>query len=112
MEKPLTQAQMVQEISGEMEGLWDDVDAKRARRMVKVVLDSLSSLVVRELRTKGVGSVILPHLGVKLVVATRPKTKARIGRNPLTGEEIQIPAKPERKVIRARIMKSLKDAVL
>ncbi len=47
----------------------------------------------------------IPGLG-KLVLVHR---KARMGRNPQTGEPIQIPAK---KVLRFRIAKAAKDAVL
>jgi DNA-binding protein HU-beta len=47
----------------------------------------------------------LPGLG-KLVLVNR---KARIGRNPATGEAIQIPAK---KVVKFRVAKACKDAVL
>jgi DNA-binding protein HU-beta len=43
---------------------------------------------------------------VKLVVQKR---KARLGRNPATGEPIKIPAKT---VVKARIIKQLKDSVL
>jgi len=48
---------------------------------------------------------VLPGFG-KLVVANR---KARMGRNPQTGEPIKIPAK---RVCKFRIAKSLKDTVL
>nr|MDQ3565534.1 HU family DNA-binding protein [Pseudomonadota bacterium] len=37
--------------------------------------------------------------------------KARKGRNPLTGEDIMIKAKPARKVIRALPLKALKDVL-
>lgn len=47
----------------------------------------------------------LPGLG-KLVLVNR---KARMGRNPATGEAIKIPAK---KVVKFRIAKACKDAVL
>jgi DNA-binding protein HU-beta len=50
-------------------------------------------------------SFTLPGLG-KLVLVNR---KARIGRNPATGEQIQIPAK---KVVKFRVAKACKDAVL
>jgi DNA-binding protein HU-beta len=43
---------------------------------------------------------------VKVVVQRR---KARIGRNPATGQDIRIQAKT---VVKARIIKQLKDAVL
>ena len=48
---------------------------------------------------------VLPGFG-KLVLANR---KARIGRNPQTGEPIKIPAK---RVVKFRLAKSLKDTVL
>jgi len=47
----------------------------------------------------------IPGLG-KLVLKNR---KARIGRNPATGAQIQIPAK---RVVKFRIAKAAKDAIL
>ena len=46
-----------------------------------------------------------PGLG-KLVLVNR---KARLGRNPATGEQIQIPAK---RVVKFRVAKAAKDAIL
>jgi DNA-binding protein HU-beta len=48
---------------------------------------------------------VVPGLG-KLVLVDR---KARLGRNPKTGETIQIPAK---KVVKFRVAKQAKDAIL
>jgi DNA-binding protein HU-beta len=50
-------------------------------------------------------SFTFPGVG-KLVLVNR---KARIGRNPATGEQIQIPAK---KVVKFRVAKAAKDAIL
>jgi len=62
--------------------------------------------IVAELAYKNAkNSFTLPGLG-KLVLVNR---KARIGRNPATGEQIQIPAK---KVVKFRVAKACKDAVL
>ena len=47
----------------------------------------------------------LPGLG-KLVLVNR---KARVGRNPATGESINIPAK---RVVKFRVAKAAKDAIL
>ena len=47
----------------------------------------------------------VPGLG-KLVLVNR---KARVGRNPATGEQINIPAK---KVVKFRVAKAAKDAIL
>ena len=50
-------------------------------------------------------SFTLPGLG-KLVLVNR---KARMGRNPATGESIKIPAK---RVVKFRVAKAAKDAIL
>ena len=63
----------------------------------------LAALCEREL--KRTGEFVIPGM-VKLVVQNR---KARIGRNPATKQPIEIPAKT---VVKARIVKQLKDAVL
>ena len=50
-------------------------------------------------------SFTIPGLG-KLVMVNR---KARMGRNPATGEQIKIPAK---RVVKFRVAKAAKDAIL
>src|SRR5262245_49041163 len=65
--------------------------------------DELTALAEKELKRSG--EFTLPGM-VKLVVQKR---KARMGRNPTTGEAIKIPAKT---VVKARIAKQMKDAVL
>jgi len=64
-------------------------------------VESLVGLAYKEAK-KG---FTVPGLG-KLVLVNR---KARMGRNPATGETISIPAK---KVLKFRIAKAAKDAVL
>ena len=56
-------------------------------------------------QAKTVGEFTLPGLG-KLVKKQRA---ARMGRNPATGEQIQIPAKT---VVKFRVAKAAKDAIL
>lgn len=65
-------------------------------------LEILAQTAVRE--TKKNGEFTLPGIG-KLVKAER---KARIGRNPQTGEPIKIKAKT---VVKFRIAKSAKDTI-
>jgi len=72
-------------------------------RVAKQFMESLADLAVRETKKNGV--FILPGIG-RLVRADR---KARTGRNPATGEAIKIPAK---KVVKFRIAKSVKDAIV
>jgi nucleoid DNA-binding protein len=54
--------------------------------------------------------VSLGRLG-KLSIAVRSAQKARVGRNPATGEEITIPAKPEQAVPRFSFSSPLKERV-
>jgi|SRR5581483_5354675 DNA-binding protein HU-beta len=72
-------------------------------KVAKTFMESLADLAVRETKKNGV--FILPGIG-RLVRAER---KARTGRNPATGEAIKIPAK---KVVKFRVAKSVKDAIV
>ena len=73
------------------------------RTSVRDLFDELNRLSEKELKRSG--EFVLPGI-CKLVVQKR---KAREGRNPATGEPIKTPAKT---VVKARIAKQLKDAVL
>ena len=79
----------------------DKFDLKRT--LVRDMFEELMHLSEKEL--KRANEFVLPGM-CKLVVQRR---KARDGRNPATGETIKIPAKT---VVKARIAKQLKDAVL
>jgi DNA-binding protein HU-beta len=76
-------------------------DVKRTQ--AREFFDELAQLCEKELKRSG--EFVLPGM-VKLVVQRR---KARKGRNPATGEPINIAAKT---VVKARIVKQLKDSVL
>ena len=69
--------------------------------LVRDFFDELMQLAYREAK----GGFVLPGIG-KLVLVDR---KARVGRNPATGETINIPA---RKVVKFRVSKACKEAVL
>ena len=71
------------------------------KRLATQVLDDLTSLAYKEAKN----SFTIPGVG-KLVLVNR---KARMGRNPATGEEIKIPAK---RVVKFRVSKKAKDAIL
>ena len=71
------------------------------KRQAADILDHVAELAYKNAKN----SFTLPGLG-KLVLVNR---KARIGRNPATGEQINIPAK---KVVKFRVAKACKDAVL
>ena len=65
-------------------------------------LEHLAEMAIKETKKNGV--FVLPGLG-RLVKANR---KARMGRNPQTGEAIKIPAKT---VVKFRVAKSAKDTI-
>ena len=90
----LTQAQFIKTLAAEV-----DLPAKT----VKDLVTAYSELAVKE--TKKSGVCILPGIG-RLV---RQDRKARMGRNPQTGEAIKIPAK---KVVKFRIAKAVKDSIV
>jgi DNA-binding protein HU-beta len=77
-----------------------------SRKDIKGVIESLADVGYKEL--KKTGAFFVPG---KFVVVKKPATKARKGINPFTKEPTIFKAKPARKVIRARPVKAVKDAV-
>ena len=74
-----------------------------SKKEVKNFLDALTDLALKEVKKSG--EFALKGIG-KLVKVHR---KARMGRNPATGETIKIKAKT---VVKFRVAKAAKDAVL
>ena len=71
------------------------------KRQAVDILEQIAQLAYKNAKN----TFTLPGLG-KLVLVNRA---ARLGRNPATGEQIQIPAK---RVVKFRVAKACKDAVL
>ena len=92
MEKALTKSQIATEIATK-----NNITAKAAEE----ILESIAQLAYENAKD----TFTLPGLG-KLVLVDR---KARVGRNPATGETIQIAAK---RVVKFRVAKAAKDAIL
>ena len=92
MAKAKTKSQIMKELA-EKSGL--------KKKEVVAVVENLVQMAYKEAKN----SFTIAGLG-KLVVVNR---KARIGRNPATGEQIQIPAK---RVLKFRIAKAAKLACL
>ena len=90
--KPLTKSQIVAELA-DKSGLTKTATAQ--------ILEIIAQLAY----TNAKNTFTLPGLG-KLVLVDR---KARVGRNPATGEVIQIAAK---RVVKFRVAKAAKDAIL
>ena len=94
MAKVMTKTQVVAHLA-EQSGL--------QKKAVAGILAEIVALATKE--AKGSGQFVIPGLG-KAVKANR---KARMGRNPQTGEPIKIPAKT---VVKFRLAKSFKDAIV
>lgn len=78
------------------------------KKQVNAVLDALNDIVYKELKAQH--EVVLPGL-LKLTAVTKPAVPEREGINPFTKEKTMFKARPERKVIKPRPLKALKDAV-
>lgn len=95
----LTQAQLVTAVADRSQ--LSKADTKR-------VLDALDEVVLEEL-----GNAQKVRIGglVQLMVRVKPAQKKRKGRNPATGEEIEIAAKPASVDVRARPLARAKAAL-
>ena len=71
-------------------------------------MDAVMGIVTEQLKANG--EVTIPGV-IKLIVSDKPATPERPGINPFTKEPTIIKAKPARKVVKARPVKALKDAV-
>jgi DNA-binding protein HU-beta len=93
MAKGLTKTALIRTVAEQME---------LSNKQVGAFFDLLAATAVKE--TKKNGEFTIPGLG-KLVKAER---KARVGRNPQTGEAIKIKAKT---VVKFRVAKAAKDSI-
>ncbi len=93
-EKRMTQTEFVKKIAA-VAGI--------PNKVAKQVIEAYAQTAIAE--TKKTGMFVLPGLG-RLV---RVERKARMGRNPATGEPIKIPAK---KVVKFRVAKAARDAIV
>jgi DNA-binding protein HU-beta len=92
--KPMTKSQVVSHFAGKFE---------LSKKMASGIIEEVAALAISE--TKKTGSFTLPGIE-KLVLIKR---KARMGRNPQTGEAIKIPA---RTVVRMRVAKAAKETII
>ncbi|MCB1762631.1 MAG: HU family DNA-binding protein [Gammaproteobacteria bacterium] len=97
-----TKAQILQAIAEE---------TNLTRKQVADVFLSMGGLVKRHMQRRGSGEFSIPESGVKIRRVKKPARKARMGRNPATGEAIKIAAKPASTVIKVIALKALKDTL-
>lgn len=91
---PIKKSQIISELAEKLEMQKKDVNA---------FLDALTDLAYKE--TKKNGAFVFPGIG-KLILR---KTKKRKGRNPATGQEIEIPAKT---VVKFSVFKACKESIV
>ena len=85
-------------------------DTGLTKKEIAAVFESLQDQMTRHLKKRAVGTFTLPGLA-KVVVQVKAPTKARTMISPATGEEIQVAAKPRRRVVKVRALKGLKDMI-
>jgi len=101
MPRLMSKSELIQRIA-------DQQSNSLTRKDIKGVIESFASVGYKELKKTGV--FLVPGFA-KFVVIKKPATKARKGINPFTKEPTIFKARPARKVIRARPVKAVKDAV-
>jgi len=80
------------------------------RRDVGAVFHTMASMIRADLSKAGSGIFNVPGL-MRITVKRKPATKARMGINPFTKEQVMFKAKPARNVVRVRPLKALKEMV-
>ncbi len=80
------------------------------RAQVASVFDGLEQLIERHVKRRGVGEFSISGL-VKIRKIRKVATRKRMGRNPKTGEQIEIPAKPAHNRVRVSPLGKLKSMI-
>ena len=80
----------------------NDITKKQAKEIIQDLYDVINAGVIKGER------VNIGNFG-KLFIRIKPATKARIGRNPISGEEIKIAAKKATKVPKFSFSKNFKE---
>ncbi len=95
MAKPMSKSKIVAHMAEKLD---------TPKKTATTFFEELFKLAVRECKGSA-GKFVIPNLGR----AVKAHRKARMGRNPQTGEAIKIKAKT---VVRLRASKAFKDAIL
>ena len=77
---------------------------------VREVFDTLQNIMAADLGKNGPGEFNFNGL-MKLKTVKKPATPARKGRNPFTGEDIMIKAKPASRKVRVRALRTLNGMI-
>lgn len=83
-----------------------------SKGQVEDVFDALTELLQAHMRKKGSGEFTIPMTGIKVRRIKKKPTKTRTMVSPLTGQEVVIPGKPARQIVKISALKVLKSAVM
>lgn len=83
--------------------------ANISKKDVQAVFDALKTLIEKNIKKRD-GMFAIPGL-LKLTNVRVPPRKARKGKNPRTGDPIEIPAKKAHNAVRVRVLKALREMV-
>jgi DNA-binding protein HU-beta len=100
MAKPMSKSKIVATLAEKL----STKEKAVSKKQIVQFFDELLALAVKECKG-GAGKFVIPNIGR----AVKAHRKARMGRNPQTGEAIKIKAKT---VVRLRASKAFKDAIL
>ncbi|HPA72650.1 MAG: HU family DNA-binding protein [Spirochaetes bacterium] len=101
----MTKTQLVQAIVDQAK------DSGMSRKQAAAALNALNTIVAKQLGRRGPGEITIPGIA-KLQVIVKPAQPERKGINPFTKEPTIFKAKPARRVVKARILKGMKDAAM
>jgi nucleoid DNA-binding protein len=82
-----------------------------SKKDVSAVFSALGEMITGHMKRRGSGEFAIPETGVKVRRVKKPARKARMGRNPATGEPMKIAAKPASTVVKVTALKALKDTI-
>lgn len=113
MKKTLEKVKAIKEKQSRVEIMQEIADNTGLKRVdVEGVFTELAKLVRAHLRKQGSGEIMVPKLGIKIKKIRRKATKKRKMVSPLTGNEVEIAAKPARDDVKLIALKTLKETVL
>ena len=82
-----------------------------SKKDVSAVFAALGEMITGHMKKRGSGEFSIPETGVKIRRVVKPARKARMGRNPATGEPMKIAAKKASTVVKVSALKALKDTI-
>jgi nucleoid DNA-binding protein len=80
------------------------------KKQTESALNAMNAIVAQQLGKSGPGEVLIPGL-LSMNIIKKPATPQHEGVNPFTKEPMTYKAKPARRVIKMKALKSLKDAI-